>query len=175
MSKNDTKITKEKIISEMLPYEIDMLRHAYQRSQSPEFEQADINAFIETFCIHARSLIDFFWDRKPKKKNHAIARHFISGPYDPFGGVSPKPNRLYAKLNDQIVHLSYSRTDVMEEKIGPKERLELNNLIEKEIENFGSHIDASYQQLWKRRGEFLTLQRHNTTLGPFGATGPIGP
>jgi hypothetical protein len=178
-------IQKDKIISEMLPYEIDMLRHSYRRLQSPLHDQADVNAFIECFCVHARNLLDFFWDAKPKQKKHAVARHFIAGCYHPFERVSPKTNGLYGKLNDQIAHITYGRTDVMEEKIGPVERAYLKDLVEKQIENFSRHIDPLYLHLWKRQGEFpsnasaspntRTSIELTTSSGTLVGGGPIGP
>lgn len=163
MSKTGTVIEKNLIIFEMLPYGIDMLRHAYGRLQSASHGQATANILIECFCLHARNLLDFFWDKK--HSNHAVAREFTTPSYNPFGGVSPKTNGVYRKLHDQILHLTYGRTDVMEEKIGHQQRAELKNLIEKEIDNFGIHIDASYRHLWNRRGEFLpdTSMSPNTT------------
>jgi hypothetical protein len=157
-------IEKDNIISEQLPYEINMLRYAYQRLQSPLHEQAEINVFIECFCVHARNLLDFFWYKQPKKKNYAVARQFTSGSYNPFGGVNPKANGLCGKLNDQIVHVTYGRTNVTEEKLGDEPRAYLKAVIEKEIGNFTSHLDASYRHLW-----------NITTHTVIGATGPIGP
>jgi hypothetical protein len=97
-------IDKKSIISEHLPYEIDMMRYAFRRLQSPlqsPLQQEELNALIECFCVHARNLLDFFWDRKPRRKNYAIARHFVVDPrcYKPFDGKNPKANGLYAKLN----------------------------------------------------------------------------
>jgi hypothetical protein len=79
-------IQKDQIITEHLPYEIDMLRYAYNRLQTPLQGQAEINVFIECFCVHARTLLDFFWDKKPKKQNYAVARQFTVGSYSPFEG-----------------------------------------------------------------------------------------
>jgi hypothetical protein len=83
------KFDKDSIICEDLPYEIDMLRYAYQRLQSSPPETPEYNALIECFSVHARDLLDFFWDPTPKKGNHAIARHFLANTcsYNPFDGV----------------------------------------------------------------------------------------
>ena len=126
-------------------------------------------------CSRLKSL-DFFWDQK--HANYAVARDFTAtSSYSPFGGVSPKKNRLYGKLNEQITHLTYGRTDDPAAKIGPQERAAVKELIEKEIDNFSSHIDAPYQRLWKPRGEVLpnhpmipgttTIPSTVTSIGPF--------
>jgi len=161
------KYDKDSIICEHLPYEIDMLRYAYQRLQSSPPETPEYNALIECFSVHARNLLDFFWYLKPKKGDHAIARHFVDDPaYNPFDGVDPK-GRLYGKLNAQIVHLTYNRTDDPAHKIKHEERVCLSRLIEKEIDNFSKHIEAQYRPLWKRKGQKVS-SRHS----PQGTTTP---
>jgi len=158
-----------------------MLRYAYQRlpdlasQRLPDLQKkAEMNVFIEYFCVHARNLLDFFWDRQPIQKNYAVARQFTSESYSPFGGKNPKADGVYAKLNDQIVHVTYHRTNITEQKIGDEERAHLKNLIEREIDNFGNHLAAAYQHLWKRKGESPTIPDKRSTI-TIGATGPIGP
>jgi hypothetical protein len=175
---------KDKIISEHLPYEIDMLRHAYERLQSSSHGQATLNVLIECFSLHARNLLDFFWD--PKHSNYAVAREFTTALYQPFSGTSPKKDGLYGKLNEQVTHLTYGRTEDPADKIGPAERLTLKNLIESEIDNFSNHIQEQFRELWRRRAEALIITSQATqvsgttssaltvTVG-MGATGPIGP
>ena len=57
--------------------------------RTPEY-----NVLVECFSVHARNLLDFFWEPKPKKSDHAIARHFVDDvddrPYKPFDDVDPK-------------------------------------------------------------------------------------
>jgi hypothetical protein len=81
-------IGKDKIISEMLPYEIDLLRYAYRRLQSASHGQSTLNVLIECFCLHARNLLEFFSGRP--RSNYAVAREFTRASYKPFGGASPK-------------------------------------------------------------------------------------
>jgi hypothetical protein len=166
---------KAQIIKTDLPYEIDGLRYAYNRLQSGLEGQAEINVFIECFCVHARNLIDFFWPKQPKQKNHAIARQFMDTKakrlYTSLQGADPNANGLYRKICDQIVHLTYDRTDDAERKIGPDDRSYLKQLIEKEIGNFSRHLHPSYRHLWNRRAEFatyapLTRQGPTTTNAP---------
>jgi hypothetical protein len=57
------------IFEKHLPYEIDMMRLIYReveaRANGPApkslQEEAGRNALIEAFCVHVRSLIDFFF------------------------------------------------------------------------------------------------------------------
>lgn len=45
----------ENYLEEHLPYELSMLFHTYDRLWSTSNE-ADWNAFLEAFCVHARNL-----------------------------------------------------------------------------------------------------------------------
>jgi hypothetical protein len=47
-----------KHLRESLPYELRMLRHTH-RQLSHEQNQLDWNAFLESFAIHARNLMEF--------------------------------------------------------------------------------------------------------------------
>jgi len=52
------------IFHEHLPYEIDMLRSTYHRlANLPNIDTDIRNALIESFCVHARALLDFFSNR----------------------------------------------------------------------------------------------------------------
>jgi hypothetical protein len=133
------------------------------------------NAIIESFCVHARNLIDFFSvdSATPPQasKNYVGAKHFCDG-YAPWtkGG----PNReLYGRLNAQISHLTYNRTSKDEEKIGPKEREELVELIERELEIFRGCLRRPYAEKWPfrtRSGSGTTL---NTGESPYGASSQV--
>jgi hypothetical protein len=74
------------IIDEHLPYEIDMLRLTYRELEATvvrgpnesRHQNACRFALIESFCVHARSLIDFFADSSTNP-NDAIASNFTTG------------------------------------------------------------------------------------------------
>jgi hypothetical protein len=112
------------LIKEDLPYEIDMLRLSYRRlslaaDQSPGSEAGEEQvlryALIESFCVHARSLIDFFANRRPDPTD-AVAGDFTDkfiASIDP----SKQPMRtLRMKLNKQLFRLAQKRTDDALEK-----------------------------------------------------------
>lgn len=68
------------IIEKHLPYEIDMLRRTH--TQLSKIDEADEqrairNALIESFCIHARSLLHFFANNKMRITD-AIAKEFTT-------------------------------------------------------------------------------------------------
>jgi hypothetical protein len=47
--------------NEHVSYEISMLQHCFRRLAAPRYtgDQADWNAFHESFCVHARNLLNF--------------------------------------------------------------------------------------------------------------------
>ena len=97
--------------------------------------------------MHSRAnLINFFNDCEPPNSKNSVARHFTDSAYSPFGGKSPKQNHVYGKLNKQISHLTYDRTDNDDEKIRREDRHYLRNLIEDELDNFRQHIRDPYRK-----------------------------
>jgi hypothetical protein len=133
-------------------YEIDMLRATSACLASPSFRQIVVNALIESFCIHARNLIEFF-DQKSGTpgsagSDYVGAKHFTTKDYVCWTGGEPS-NELRARLNRQVSHLTYQRTVKNAEKIGPNERNELLTLIERELIHFQNHLRAPYDGVWR--------------------------
>jgi hypothetical protein len=60
-----------------LDYEIWMLEQTYTRLRDDEVIK---NAIIESFCVHARNLLEFFWKEAPKYTQN----------YVPFSQISAK-------------------------------------------------------------------------------------
>jgi len=102
----------ELILGDSLPYELNMLEQMFIRLRVHQPDQWVVNALIESFCIHARTLCLFF-----ANKDHVKAKQFTGGSYAQY----PISKLLVDKLHDQIAHLSANRTDVEEDKIGPQE------------------------------------------------------
>jgi hypothetical protein len=114
------------IIDDHLPYEIDMLRGTYTElcalgttNETTETPKQKIyrQALIESFCVHARSLFDFFSNNA--KNDDAVASHFTANP-SPLLDQSNEPLKaLRTKLNKQIFHLTKSRKIPENEKFLP--------------------------------------------------------
>src|ERR1700730_11206602 len=77
------------IIKEHLPYEIDMLRSTWRRlqqicspPQGPETHEQQVERFslIESFCVHGRSLTDFFDIRGKVKRDDVVSSDFTEQP-----------------------------------------------------------------------------------------------
>jgi hypothetical protein len=154
------------IIQEHLPYEIDMLRATYQLlvATSPPAEVIK-NALIESFCVHARSLLDFFENRANKSDDYA-AQNFTSG-FSVRINTSIDPlYTLRQKLNKQIFHLTGGRSVTGANKFDPGTD---GTLVLRELE---AEI-GRFQTLL--RSEFRALFTCNTVPTVVFVTGPLGP
>jgi hypothetical protein len=139
------------IIDEHLPYEIDMLRLIYKELESlsktnpaSEREQAIRFALIESFCVHSRSLIDFFVDKRTQSDD-AVASDFANG----FTGLDPSKEpvkSLRTKLNKQIFHLTKARKVAAAEKFDVgSDGMVILRLVEQEIVKFKACLMPDFQ------------------------------
>jgi hypothetical protein len=149
------------IIEIHVPYEINMLLATFvflRVLETSEFPQRDqhqrviYNALIESFCVHARTLIDFF------KSKHGMKTKEFAARYTP-KFVDKIDEELTKKLNQQIAHLTYKRTDDPNEKIGPKEREMLLQALIAEIDLFSGKLKKGRQPQWP----YVTTR---TSIGP---------
>jgi hypothetical protein len=126
------------IFNEHLPYEIDMLRETY-RLLTPTTPATDVykNALIEAFCVHARSLLDFFMYRK--RETDVVASNFATGFIPQLNDVIEPLKTLKLKLNKQIFHLTKSRKIVEADKFDvASDGIEVVKLLEGEIARFAA-------------------------------------
>jgi hypothetical protein len=125
-----------------LLYEIWMLLETHKRLESPVSDVVIGNALIESFCIHARALIDFFNDRKGAKASSFALPTYVRFPA---GSI---PVDLVTKLNTQIAHLTHNRTSDPTQKIDHVARRDLLVKIVAELTNFLQHLKPEYRILW---------------------------
>src|SRR5262245_2374466 len=110
----------EEIIQVHLPYELTMLCETFERIGLAS-DPIDTNSFIESFCLHARNLIDFF-----ENDQGAHAQDFlIVGEHDLFSDSGKVAKPLKKKLNTQIAHLTMERTADAAKKVNDADRREL--------------------------------------------------
>jgi len=122
---------------EHINYEIQMLQFTFTKIQELAVET---NAMIEAFCIHARNLDEFFEENG--KQDTLKARAFTRDTYAPF----PRDKRrdgLIRKIHKQISHLTRDRVGA--EKIDGKDRLDLLELLLKDVKNFQQHRKTDAQ------------------------------
>src|SRR4051812_15520321 len=94
MSKRDRAAIRDDLIADHIPYDIAMMRHTHE-GLGGTARGTCRNAYIESFAIHARSLICFF-----NGKHGSDAADYTLG-YMPFAH-GPIRKRLVDKLNQQI-------------------------------------------------------------------------
>lgn len=133
--------TDQEILGHHLPYEFEMLQGTYSMLAKGGHDTIIANALIESFCIHARQLIEFF-----NNKQGCKAKEFTGGTYTAthvgsFGNDADK-------LNTQIAHLTRARTDDLTKKIGPAERRKWLTALEQEAQNFTARLAPAFQGMF---------------------------
>jgi hypothetical protein len=142
------------IINEHLPYEIDMFRSAYRQLAAfskvkpvPETSEQKVLRFalMESFCVHAMSLIDFFANRRTDPTD-AVASDFTDGftaSIDP----SKQPIRtLRVKLNKQLFPLLENRIpNVADQFDVGSDGARISQEIEPAIERFTASLTADFR------------------------------
>jgi hypothetical protein len=133
-------------------YELDMLIYTFDKLLLVEqlvprtFQAGQVNALIETFCLHARKLNEFFQssgrDDTLKAATFADSR-FRQRPND------KERKDLIIKINKQISHLTEHRTSVAAEKIGSADRAKLYSILIAEADNFTRHLQPHLSHAWK--------------------------
>jgi hypothetical protein len=98
-----------------------MTIHAAKVLSQPNNPQFVVNAFLESFTIHLRALIDFIWEPSNVRNDDALACDFF-GSTKHWEKVRPdfpmelKPAR--SRTGKEIVHLTYTRMNVTPETKG---------------------------------------------------------
>jgi hypothetical protein len=86
-------------LEEHLPYELAMLQHTFQRIR--ESTGDDRNAFMESFCIHARNLKTFVTNNRGRGGNGVVAKDFVDWP----GKLKHELKGAFQRIQTQIAHL----------------------------------------------------------------------
>jgi hypothetical protein len=151
------------IMEHHLPYEIGMLvftsrlLETMQPGNLPDHEKAMRNALIESFCIHARNLIDFL---EGKKKKSRLRAKSVTDGYKPASGWIDKA--LTKKIEDQIAHITINRTLDPSARINGEVRTKLLRAIAKELVAFRKKLRPQYRHTpWRIEvdDEQLLLQK----------------
>jgi len=132
-----------------LQYEVQMLRitYAFLRHGIPAVEgdkdarQLVANVFIESFCVHARNLIEFFegignCDFDPTQ--FAVAGYSVRKQLGP----------AYGKICEQISHLTTGRTESVG-KIDDTFRDDVLAKLEVEVERLEQNLAPAFRLKWK--------------------------
>jgi hypothetical protein len=170
VTSRDHQIPTDELLGEHLNYEIDMLRETLMRFPSDKKSWDDLtitervhrNAFIESFCTHARCLIEFF------EKARGAAQY---SDYDP-AGIKPLSARYMQKINNQISHLLDCRTADPTRKISLEDRWEIARQIQAEVKRFIDGMKAEYRHIKVRELNLPERSHDQFDRLPVAATGP---
>jgi hypothetical protein len=109
---------------EHLMYELNILRWLVDAiPNTPKGFQ--LSAYLESFAIHLRGLIDFLYtDPKDAKPDDVIADDFFDMPdaWNP-GAMSLKLNEARKRTNKEVGHITYQRNTGMDPSATPLTRL----------------------------------------------------
>lgn len=141
MARADNAAILDDLMMDHVPYEIAMMRATHDGLIQGLPQGTCMNAYIESFAIHARSLINFL-----NGKDGCHAADFADN-YTPFvGGRIPK--RLIDKLNQQIPHITERRFNSPEDKLNGEDIRELRGRIDVELGQFFAHMEPRYREIW---------------------------
>jgi hypothetical protein len=102
-------------VSEDLRYEVQMLHAAAQGLASQVLAPSPAhNALIESFAIHARNLIDFFWLDSDKSDDVLAADFFTESDRRTTTRpqISPLLTQTRKRANKLVAHLTYTRIEI---------------------------------------------------------------
>jgi hypothetical protein len=127
-------------LAEHYIYEVNMLRWTYNSLLNTR-QGFEANALIESFCVHARALLDFY--KSSPKGDDIVASFFVSS-----GNFVPKntaalPRVLRERINKQIAHLTAEREKPLK-KIDGADRTALISAIEADHASFKNSVDSQY-------------------------------
>ena len=88
-------------------YELVQLEDAFMLARTEPVLGGRMNAYIESWAVHARSLNDFFNKRKPRDDDILALQYVEDAQYSPM--VLPLPKDISAKFDKQIVHITSKR------------------------------------------------------------------
>jgi hypothetical protein len=127
-------------------------------ASTPDLEHARLNAYIESFCIHARTLIEFF---TKSGRDELCAQRFAVKTYSPLDKTTLKS--FNQKLNTQIAHVIYhGRTSNEADKIRGTERRQMALALKHEVTHFKT----------QRRPEFMNVDLPDVELHTIGQSPP---
>lgn len=144
MSAMASKQEKIAYLEEHVSYEVVMLNYTFMRlmtlqPSTPE-EQLDCNAFLESFGVHAKNLVDFLSEQSPE--NSRNASDYITD-FEAPDQTKVKP--ALARLERQILDVTSLRATDPQEKFNVGDARELYAWIVPAILKFQGQLDPSYR------------------------------
>ena len=105
MTPEKTVAIRDYLIAEHVPYEIWMMRKTHDTIIAGALtNKVALNAFIESFAIHERALIDFFNGRKGNDAAHFTVEKVWFAPVHDYDQVIVDPQVLHNDSFDEYAH-----------------------------------------------------------------------
>ena len=131
-------------LEDHLPYELLMLRHTYERMNTPRYP-LDWNAHYESFAVHARNLFDFL-------TNRATANNFKASHFSTAFKVTKNDEVqriINQDLHSQVLHLGKNRESDEDKKVGHQKREKVFTWIETNMAAFIDSLkDTKFNAHW---------------------------
>ena len=110
------------LISGHLLYEYRMFNDCIELIPNPKIQTNDAlrSAIIESFAIHTRNLLKFFFDDKPREDD-VVANDFfhVQNEWNHIRekfGDKELLNRIFDRVNKEVAHITYKRLEVTSEE-----------------------------------------------------------
>lgn len=137
--------TRKECMQEHLPYEINMLNSTHLMldwSDAPLLLNVVLtNALIESYCVHARTLIELFEEEDKAARNGGKqAWEALTDKFQKSGAY----NDLDRKLNNQIAHLGKERKRNPADKITREDRVRLTEMLRIDLSAFKSCLKQKW-------------------------------
>jgi hypothetical protein len=130
-----------------LCYEVEMLAKTMDRLRGTIWsDQTALNTFIESFCVHARNLNEFFMESG--RPDTLKASSFTDAKYR-------RPRRtkrrtsLFKKVQKQIAHLTMKRTAMIRRKIGMRQMWSMYKILIADLRRFDRHLRPALRRKWR--------------------------
>jgi hypothetical protein len=138
--------TPEQLMKHLF-YEVWMLGSTLKKLKAGDFpDRKTANALIESFCIHARNLNEFFLENG--KDDTLKASSFATTRYAVPENTAERRS-IFAKINKQISHLTEARTTVEKDMIGAQERDAMYSILYDDLDEFDRHLKPDLRPAWK--------------------------
>ena len=155
-----------------LNYEIWMLEETYHKFLNDALTSDVVikNSLIESFCVHARNIIELL----------ERGRKYTKRGYQAFSTVK-NIGEIKDRLSSQISHLEHRRvaaTDISN-RINLQERVKILNILSAELSQFKANLSRDYEHIAIRDLAAMSLPTYtgqstttappvSTVIGPFG-------
>lgn len=107
------------------------------------------NAILESFLVHVRNIIDFFYNLSPRGDD-VIAGDFISNWRELSPPITALLSETKERSNKHLVHLTYARIDLEESEEWQFEKIEkdIKKVLKEFFENVSEeHLNSKIEQI----------------------------